>query len=50
MSQILSRDELLSMLKNPNFLLLDVRNPDEVAEGIIETAKTIPGMHFFCKL
>lgn len=41
--QILSRDELVTMLKNPNFLLLDVRDPNEIAEGIIDTAKTIPG-------
>lgn len=40
--KVLSRDELLLMLQNPNFLLLDVRDPNEVAEGIIDTAKTIP--------
>jgi rhodanese-related sulfurtransferase len=43
MTQILSRDELLIMLKNPNFLLLDVRDPNEVAEGMIDSAKTVPG-------
>lgn len=43
---IVARDELLVMLKSPDFLLLDVRDPNETDEGIIGPAKIIPGTTF----
>jgi len=37
-------DEVFSAVSQNNSLLLDVRTKGEIAEGIIPTAKALPGM------
>jgi len=36
-------NEVLQGVKSKSILLLDVRTPEEVSQGIIPTAKALPG-------
>lgn len=40
--KVISKAALVDLLKEPKFILLDVRNPDEVEWGMIPTAVNIP--------
>lgn len=48
--KIVSKEALIDLLKEPNFLLLDVRNPDEVELGMIPSALNIPRILLYFNL
>jgi hypothetical protein len=45
--RVISKAALIDLLKEPNFVLLDVRRPGEVEWGMIPTAVNIPRKFYF---